>query len=203
MSAAVNTPTTPGAAAAAVVSNDSRPADSRCQRGLELLALRHRVDGFEDLDVARATTQVRTEMSRHVAGLEVGALLVDLRLRPHHDPRDAEATLQATARRERIGERGAFLRSDTFQRDDGLAGRLGQRLLAADDRLAVDVHGAATALPRRGATVLGRGHVQLLAEGSEEVWVVVANGHCRAVEFELDAHGLHFVKVQRHLKAAR
>ena len=82
----------------------------------------------------------------------------------------------------------ALVGVDALERDDRLAGDLGQRLLAADDGLAVDEHGAAAALPRRRAAVLRRGDVELLAQRGQQVRVVVADGHRRAVELEVDAH---------------
>ena len=153
-----------------------------------MLAFGDRIDGLEDLDVARAAAQVRAEMAGHVAGLQVGALLVDLRFGAHHDPRDAEPALQAAARGERVGERGTLFGGHTLERHHGLAGGLRQRLLAADDRLAIDVHGAATALPRGRAAVLRRRHIQLLAQRGKQVRMIVADGHRLAVELEVDAH---------------
>ena len=70
--------------------------------------------------------------------LEVGALLVDLCLGAHDDAGDAEAALQAAARGERVGEPIALVAVDALERDHRLALDLGQRLLAADHRLAVD-----------------------------------------------------------------
>ena len=77
-------------------------ADATTEGDLERLALGHRLDGVEDLDVPRAAAQVGAEMRGHAVPVEIGALLVDLRLGAHHDAGDAEATLQAaTARRRR------------------------------------------------------------------------------------------------------
>ena len=59
--------------------------------------------------------------------VEVGALLVDLRLGPHHDAGDAEPALQPAARGERVGEALALVGVDALERDDRLAGDLVQR----------------------------------------------------------------------------
>ena len=91
-------------------------SDHARQRNVERLAFRHRFDRVEHLHVARATTQVCTEVTRHVVALEPRALLVDLRHRPHHDAGNAESALQATAGGERVGVLRAFRLSDAFQR---------------------------------------------------------------------------------------
>ena len=130
----------------------------------------------------------------------VVALLVDLRLGAHHDPRDAEAALQTAARGERAGVAVALGVVDSLERRDLATGDLVERLGAADDRLAVDEHRAAAALPRRRTPVLRRRDVELLAQGGEEVGVVAAHRHRCTVERELDAgaldrrHALHSVK---------
>ena len=127
---------------------DTGSAHGCGERRLELLAFGDSVDGLEDLHVPGATAQVGAEMTGHVGGLEVGTLLVDLGLGAHHDAGDAEPALQATARGERVGERGTLGRGHAFEGDHRAPCGLGQRLLAADDGLAVDVHGAAPALAR-------------------------------------------------------
>ena len=82
------------------------------------------------------------------------ALLVDLRLGPHHDAGDAEPALQTAARGEGVGEALPLGLVDTFERDDRLAVGLGDVVLARHGRLAVDQHRAAAALTRRRAAVL-------------------------------------------------
>ena len=84
---------------------DSAPTDLARQLRRELLAAGDGLDGVEHLHVPGAAAQVRTEVAAHVAAVQLGALLVDLRLGPHDDARNAEAALQAAARGERIGER--------------------------------------------------------------------------------------------------
>ena len=103
---------------------------------------------------------------------------------------------------------------DALEGDDLLAGHLGQRLLAADDRLAVDVHRAAPALTARRAAVLGRGQVELVAERRQQMWMIGSHRDRHAVDREGHAarsrhrrgcrvgsrrcgeigHALHFVK---------
>ena len=154
-------------------------ADAGAEGDVERLALGHRLDGVEDLDVSGAAAQVGAEVRRHGVAVEVGALLVDLRLRPHDDAGDAEATLQPAAGGEGAGVAVALGVVEPFQRRDVASGDLVERLCAADDRLAVDEHGAAAALPRRRAAVLRRRHVELLAQGGEQVRVIAAHGHRR------------------------
>ena len=59
--------------------------------------------------------------------VEVGALLVDLRLGPHHDAGDAEPALQAAAGGEGVGEALPLVGVDALERDDRLAGDLVER----------------------------------------------------------------------------
>ena len=73
-------------------------------------------------------------MAGHVVAGEVGALLVDLGLGPHDDAGDAEAALQAAAGGEGVGVAVALVPRQALERDDRLAGHLGQRLLAATRR---------------------------------------------------------------------
>ena len=127
-------------------------------------------------------------MRRHRRAVEVGALLVDLRLGPHHDAGDAEPALQPAARGE--GARRSARRSSASTPSSvttSLPATLSSGEVAADDGLAVDEHGAAAALPRRRAAVLRRRDVELLAQRGEQVRVVGAHRHRRAVERELDA----------------
>ena len=179
---------------------DARLADPAAQARLEGLALGHRLDGVEDLDVPGAAAQVGSEVRGHRPPIERVALLVDLRLGAHHDPRDAEAALQTAARGEGGGIAVALGVVDSLERRDLATGDLVERLGAADDRLAVDEHRAAAALPRRRTPVLRRRDAELLAQGGEEVGVVAAHRHRYTVERELDAgaldrrHALHSVK---------
>ena len=129
-------------------------ADLARQLRIEPLTAGDGLDGVEHLHVAGAATQVRAEVPAHVGTIERSTLLVDLRLGAHDDAGDAEAALQPAACGERFGELLSLVVVDAFQGDHVLAGDLGQRLLTADDCLAVDVHRAAPALTARGATVL-------------------------------------------------
>jgi hypothetical protein len=109
-------------------------------------ALGNGVDGVKHLHVAGAPAQVRAQVARHVGALQVCTLLVDLCLGAHDDAGDAETALQSAACSEGVGERLALVGRNTFEREHVLAGHLVERLLTADDGLAVDVYGAATAL---------------------------------------------------------
>ena len=86
---------------------------------------------------------------------------------------------------------------DALERDDGLAGDLLEPQVAADDGLAVDHHRAAPALARRRAAVLGRRDVELLAQRGEQVRVIAADRHRRAVERELGASSLYILSNER------
>ena len=164
----------------------ARCADARTEGRLERLALGDGLDGVEDLHVPGAAAEVGAEVRSHRRAIEVGALLVDLRLGPHDDARDAEAALQATAGGERVGEAAPLIGVDALEGHDRRPGDLGQRQVAADHRLAVDEHRAAPALPRRRAPVLRRRDVELLAQRGEQMGVVGAHGHRRAVDRQLD-----------------
>ena len=124
-------------------------ADLVRQRRREGLALRHRLDRVEDLDVPGAPAQVCAEVRGHALPGERVALLVDLGLGAHDDAGDAEPALQTAARGEGVRERVALGFVDTFERDDRLAFDLVEVALARDERLAVDQHRAAAALARR------------------------------------------------------
>ena len=65
---------------------------------------RDHLDGVEDFHIPRAAAEVGAQMPGHLLAGQGRALLVDLGLGPHHDPRDAEAALQPAARREGLGE---------------------------------------------------------------------------------------------------
>ena len=124
------------------------------RRRFERLAVGDGVDGVEDLHVSRAATEMGAEMRRHAVLGERVALLVDLRLGPHHDPGDAEPALQTPAGGEGVGEALPLLLGDPFERRDRLAVGLGHVVLARHGRLAVDQDRAAAALARRRAAVL-------------------------------------------------
>ncbi len=195
----------------------SSPADVGRQRRRAHGSLGDGLDRVEDLHVAGATTEVGTEMRRHLLAGQRGALLVDLRLGPHHDAGDAEPALEAAARGERVGERLPLGPVHAFERDDRRPLDLVHVALTRNDRLAVDEHGAAPALSRRRAAVLGRGDVELLAQRCQQVRMRAPHCDRRAVDLERDAvvvasggvggrvgefgHALQFVKAQRNSKA--
>ena len=130
-------------------------ADAARQCRVDRCSLGDSLDGVEHLHVPGAPAQVGAEVAGHVVALQPRALLVDLRLRPHHDARDAVAALQATTRGEGIGEARAFRFVDALERGDDPAGSLLHRVRAGDLHLAVDHHRAAPALTLRRAAVLG------------------------------------------------
>uniref|UniRef100_A0A6J7QCT4 Unannotated protein n=1 Tax=freshwater metagenome TaxID=449393 RepID=A0A6J7QCT4_9ZZZZ len=146
----------------------------------------HALDGVEHLHVSGAATQVCAEVPCHVRAIEVGALLVHLGLRAHHDPRDAEAALQSAARRERVGVCLPLGLVDTLEREHRLANNLGERLLAGDDCLAVNMDGAATALAGRRAAILRGSDVQLVPEGRQQVWMIAAHLYGYTVDDKTD-----------------
>jgi len=124
-------------------------------------------------------------MAGHVLTFECRTLLVDLRLGAHDDARDAEATLQTTARRKGRGELLPFDGCDTFKRRYRFAGDLLQTRLARHHGLAVDQHGAATALPGRRTAVLRRRDVEFFAQCRQQVGVRLAHLDRGAVHDEL------------------
>ncbi len=156
-------------------------------------------------------------MRCHALACERRALLVDLRLGPHHDARNAEPALEPTAGGERIGERLAFDLVDTFEGHDRRALDLVHVALAGHDGLAVDEHGAAPALSRRRASVLRRRDVEFLTQCSQQVRMRAPDGHGRAVHHERHGpveiigrgrvgklgHVLQFVKASAPWETAR
>ena len=172
------------------------------ERWLECLASCDPFDGVEHLHVSGATTQVSAQVSRHIAALEVGTLLVDLRLSAHHNAGDTEAALQSATRCKRVGESIALFNINAFQRDDRLAFNLRDRLLTADHSLAIDEHRATATLPAWRATIFGRRDVELVAQGRQQVRVIATHADRRAIHDEWHgrwgsrfSHVLHFVKV--------
>ncbi len=159
-------------------------ADSGSELRIERRAVCDRIDGVEDLHVAGAAAEVGTEVRCHPLLGERITLLVDLRLRSHHDARDAEPTLQAAACRERVGEALALGLVDAFERGHRRAGDLRQVALTRHDRLAIDEHRATTALARRRAAVLRRGDVEFFPQRCEQVGMIPAHGHRRSVDLE-------------------
>ncbi len=137
-----------------------------------VLAVGQGFDGVEDLHVAGAPAQVGAEMAGGVAAGHRRALLVDQALGPQHDAGDAEPALEGAPLGEGAGVAGPFVVAQAFEGGDLLGLGAGQRHLAGHDRLAIQQHGAAAALPARRAAVLGTRDTQLLPEGGEQVFVV-------------------------------
>ena len=150
-------------------------ADAARQLGGRVVAPGDQLHRVEDLHVARAPAEVRAEVARRVRPFQVGALLVDERLRPHHDAGRAEPALQRARRREAARVAVAFVLRHPFERRHRLAFDARERELAGDDGLAVEQHRAAAALAGGRAAVLGRGDVEFLTQRREQVRVVGAH----------------------------
>ncbi len=127
----------------------------------------HEFNGVDDLDVAGTAAQVRVDGLRNVVACRRG-VLVEEPLGPQRDAGDAEPALSARRDRERTGECLALGRRYPFERQDlgavGLFGRHGARGL----RLAVDERQARAALALRGAAVVDRRDVAIVAKDVEE-----------------------------------
>ncbi len=165
------------------------PLDGRRRRRRETGRLRHgavrqRLDGVEDLDVPRAAAQVGAEMAGRVLAGEIRPLLVDEALCSQHDAGDAEPALEGSAFGEGLGVATALILRHALQGDHVLPLGAAERHLARHDGLAVEQDGAAPALAARGAPVLGARDAELLAEGGQEVGMIVGDLDLGAVEHE-------------------
>ena len=123
-------------------------------------------------------------MSRRLLACQVRTILVDQGLGSDNDARRAETALQRAARGERISHSTHFSWVEAFERRDLSPIDLLHRCLARDTRLAANQHGAAAALPRRGATVLGRCDAEFVTERRQQMRVIVAGRDLFAVEDE-------------------
>ncbi len=119
-------------------------------------------DGLDDLGVAGAAAEVGAETAVDGLPVEVGALLVDERLGPHHDPRGAEAALERPHGGEGVGVAFPLGSIEALEGGDLLACGLLHRDETRHRRLAVEQYGAASALAAGGAPVLGRRHTRLV-----------------------------------------
>ena len=167
-------------------------ADAALGEGHGHLVGDERLDGVEDLHVPGAAAQVGAEVAgRLVAGERaLGGGLVEQGLGAHEDARGAEAALQGAGGGEGVGEAVALVVAEPLEGGDRPARDPLEAGLARDLGLAVDEHGAATALARRRAAVLRRGQVELVAQGREEVGMVPADRHLLPVDGEGDGCGL-------------
>ncbi len=84
-----------------------------------------------------------------------------------------------------LGVATTFVGVDAFERQDLGAGHLVHVGLTGDPGLAIDDDRAAAALAGRGATVFGREHAELVAEGGEQMLVRVGGYGGYTVEEEL------------------
>ena len=148
------------------------------------LAGRQRLDGVEDLHVARAPAQVGAEVPGGVVTGEGVALLVEERLGAHDDAGRAEPALQGTVGGERRRIPVALGAVEPLEGRDRRPLGLVHRRLAGDAGLAVQQHRAAAALARRRTAVLGRQYAELVAECRQQVRMVGGGLDQLAVEFE-------------------
>lgn len=107
-----------------------------------------RLNRVENLYVAGAPTEVRSEVRGHRLSCQRRAFFRNLVMRSHHDARNTEAALEPTARCECISKLLAFALRESFEGGDLTPLARINRLLACNDGLAIDEHCAATALPR-------------------------------------------------------
>jgi hypothetical protein len=120
-----------------------------------LVTLCHHLYGIKNLDITRATTEVRSEVTRHIGTCERRTLLVDLSLRANNNPRYTKSALQSTASCKRVGVPLTFSFIDSLKCDDGAPSNFVQAGLATDHRFAVDENSATSALSAGRATVFG------------------------------------------------
>jgi hypothetical protein len=103
------------------------------------------------------------KVARHIFALEVGTLLVNLRLCAHNYSGNTKSTLQTTACSERVRKRLALRFLDAFQCGDGTTFGFCNGVLARNLSLAVNHDGAATTLTGGGASVFGRCDVEFVS----------------------------------------
>ena len=146
---------------------------------------RRELDRVDDLHVAGAAAEVAEQ---RMLDLLAGRLrmLLQQRLRLHHDPRRAVAALRRAGRDEALGPAAARLLGEAFLRHDGLALDARRLLRARDDCFPVDDHGARAARAFRRAAVLHRAEAEPLAQHLEQTFVLSQLDRDRiAVEGEL------------------
>ena len=116
--------------------------------------------------------------------VEVAAFLIEERLRPDEDPRRAEAALEGTGRCEGVGEADSLFNLESFEGRDRLAFRLFHRDETTLNGLAVEQHGARSALPGWRAAVLGGCDPEFFAKGGEEVRVIGGDLYRESIDGE-------------------
>ena len=142
-------------------------------------------DCIQNLHVAGAPAEVGAQVAGRMVTGQGGALLVHEGLGAHDDARRAEAALQGAMCGEGTGVTFPLSVRQALQGRDRATFGLLHRRLAGDPGLPVDQHGAATALTRRRAAVLGRGDAQFVAQGGQQVGVV--NGGIDRPPVQLEA----------------
>ena len=150
------------------------------------------LDRIENLHVARAAAEVRSEKAGRFGTGDARASRVEERLRPHDDSRSAEAALERSLRGEGVGEAIELLRVDALEGLDLLACGGVQRLRAARDGSSLDQDRAAAALARGRAPVFRRDHAQLFAERGEKMRMAALDFYFLAVEGESRHAGSSF-----------
>jgi hypothetical protein len=149
-----------------------------------LAALLARAGGKRAVAGVALGVEPRAEVAGRVVAGEVGALAVEERLGAHDDAGRAEPALQCPGRDERVSDAVPVGGVEALDRGDRAPLDLRQRDLTADLRLPVDEHGAAPALTRRRAAVLGRHDVELLAQRGQQVGMVARHLDGAAVQRE-------------------
>ncbi len=127
---------------------------------------RRAFDRLVDRLPAGAAAQVRGERAVEVD--PGGTALRTQPRRAHEDARRAESALRAAGVGEACRQSGAFGRLETLDGGHHPPGDADRRRDARDAGIAVDEHGAASALPLRRAAVLRRHDAEALAQDREE-----------------------------------
>src|SRR5204862_3272653 len=99
-----------------------------------------------DRDVAGAAAQVGAEVAGGGVAVEAGPLLLEQGGHPHEDAGGAEAALEGAGGGEGVRQAGPLVVGEALQGGDRRPLHPGEGEVAADDRLAVDEHGATAAL---------------------------------------------------------
>ena len=142
---------------------------------------------IENLDIAGATTQVRTEMLGHIASLQCSTLFVNLCFGSHNNARNTKTTLQTATCCECLRVTTAFLFVDTFKGRDGSTFNFGERRLTTDYCFAIDQYCATTTLARWRTTIFWRSDVQFFSQCCQQMGVGGPHAHRSFIDSESDA----------------
>ena len=152
---------------------------------LRNVAERYIFDGFKNFGVPRATAQVSTQVTSHVATFQCCTFFVDLGLGSHHDAGNTKTTLQPAASGKCLGKHAPFGFVYAFESGDGLACGFFHAGLTRHHCFAVNQYGAAPALTRGRTAVFGRCDVEFLTQRRQEVGVGATHHHRGAVDDEV------------------